>query len=265
MKKSGFTLAEILISLTIIGIIASLTIPPLISESQREIAAKRLSSAVSAIETGFTNAIMAEGKQDLSETTLWSQGALNYLASADQRKTFAGNLGRYMILGGYKNSVADVYNGATVSALANDGSRGNTITDTAEWGIPIELKNGAFFFITTYVRGASDNLGSVLTEDQAAALGTSLKYAIAMVYIDVNGNSSPNIVGRDIFGFFMGDNGILYPVGSKDVSVYLTNADGLYWNHDSASNWFACTNSLKSGNAFGCTARLIENNYNMNY
>ena len=47
MKKRGFTLAEILIALGVVGIIAAISIPGLVTESKKKVWASSLSTAVS--------------------------------------------------------------------------------------------------------------------------------------------------------------------------------------------------------------------------
>ena len=265
MKKSGFTLGEIIVTVSIIGILASITLPQLVVSLQRDAAAKRLSTSMSAIENGFTTAIASEGKQDLTETTLWSQGALDKDSTAAKRQQFTENLGRYMRLNGYKSSVDDVYDDIKVYALANDGSKGNEMNDTDDWGVPILLNNGAVFFIKTFE--ASDGMPT-LTDDEAAARGTSLKHAVAEIHIDVNGADSPNTVGRDIFDFVLGDNGILYPSGGSDIYKYLfnVNRDWTYVSPpESETKISSCTNEVKTGDGWGCTARLIDKHYKMDY
>ena len=50
MKKYGFTLAEVLITLGILGVIAALTIPGLMLDSRRAQIGPKLAAAVSAFE-----------------------------------------------------------------------------------------------------------------------------------------------------------------------------------------------------------------------
>lgn len=46
MKKQGFTLAEVLITLGIVGVVAALTAPALVMSSRNEANAARLSTVV---------------------------------------------------------------------------------------------------------------------------------------------------------------------------------------------------------------------------
>ena len=78
------------------------------------------------------------------------------------------------------------------------------------------------------------------------------------VIIDTS-KGNPNILGRDIFIFYLNEDGKLYPYGSK----YLANMSDEYeyWK-DSSKVEFACNDTKKGA---GCTARLVENNFVVDY
>ena len=63
MKKSGFTLAEILISLSIIGVVAALTLPSLLSNTQAAQIGPKLGKAVSMFEQA-SMALLSENDVD---------------------------------------------------------------------------------------------------------------------------------------------------------------------------------------------------------
>ena len=85
---------------------------------------------------------------------------------------------------------------------------------------PFFLKNGAAVFMMPY-----DNDGTnKKNKNTIINAGGALYNIAAEVVIDVNGKSSPNVIGRDIFKFYLGSNGILYPVGGKDYCNVIFNA-----------------------------------------
>ena len=87
-----------------------------------------------------------------------------------------------------------------------------------------------------------------ITEVDAMGEDVALTETAAKIAIDVNGDKYPNIIGRDIFFFILGADGVLYPYGSKDVNNKLGEE-------------YTCANNR----GMGCTAQLIQNGYEMNY
>ena len=72
MKKSfGFTLAEVLITLGIIGVVAAMTLPTLIQNYQKKTYIEGLKVGISILEQGFKAAMADDGVDDLADTTLW--------------------------------------------------------------------------------------------------------------------------------------------------------------------------------------------------
>jgi prepilin-type N-terminal cleavage/methylation domain-containing protein len=67
MKKSGFTLGEVLIALAIVGVVASITIPTFTSNNQKRANEAKLITAVNAIENAFTTMLAKEVAVDLTE------------------------------------------------------------------------------------------------------------------------------------------------------------------------------------------------------
>ena len=73
MKKKAFTIAEILITLGIIGVVAALTLPLLTEDSQKKVYANKLSAAVSDFENAMTTYLMTEGNATLIDTKAWKE------------------------------------------------------------------------------------------------------------------------------------------------------------------------------------------------
>ena len=279
MKKRGFTLAEVLITLGIIGVVAALTAPALVMSSRNEANAAKLSVVVSNLENAFNNAIAQEGADNLYGTRMWRRAPVAGGDGAAGIPEFVGNLGRYLVVNGFQDAITDIYDNqgdnedgsATFFfSMDNTGAAGAARGAFPDEGIgqqysagacfPIETKNGAVIFIRTLSRPAD------LADQREAAInaGCTLYTVAAQVFIDVNGANAPNTFGRDIFGFLVGENGILYPYGSRDTNRV---AGGGLWT---GGGVFACTDNFKGGDAsgeagLGCTARVIAEGYEMNY
>jgi len=72
MKKNGFTLAEIVITLSIIGFVAALTLPSLHANLQKQANASKLGASVNALENAFGMMIIKEEVEDIDKTSFWS-------------------------------------------------------------------------------------------------------------------------------------------------------------------------------------------------
>ena len=299
MKKIGFTLSEVLVTLGIIGVVAALTMPTLIQNGRNEANAAKLSVIVSSLENAFTTAITREGAETLFETGMWGNipelqyktdengdvvvnsqgkpeiltGGLDGYSSSDAAKaTFVGELNRYLVTAGYKNQNMTQYyesHNTNMYDMSSSGGQGSAIgadngIGSGNQGFPILLKNGGVVFMRVYKKGTIS-----ANEDAVREAGGSFYEEAADVFIDVNGANPPNTVGRDLFTFYLGQNGILYPVGSMDVSVFDSVHEGKSANRTNIwsnpeGGWSCVTpNNINVG--WGCTARLIEEGYKMNY
>ena len=90
MKKSGFTLAEILISLMILGVIASLTIPSLIQNTQKKEQVVQIKKGLSMINQAITmnyaltgDDFSSENLNDATEITNMLKNRLSVVDFAD--------------------------------------------------------------------------------------------------------------------------------------------------------------------------------------
>src|SRR5574344_3080672 len=70
-KKSAFTLAEVLIVLGIIGIVASMTIPTLMNKVAKQEYVAGLKKFYSTQMNGWAQLLADEGVQQLEDTSLW--------------------------------------------------------------------------------------------------------------------------------------------------------------------------------------------------
>ena len=230
MKKNGFTLAEVLVAIGIIGVAAALTIPTFVSNGRNQANAAKLSTTISAVENALTSMIASEGVQDLTETDFGSSLS-------------AGDLGRY--LKGASSSTSITFSDIAGTAENNDTP-----------GMTFETKSGAILMFT------SSSLEQ--SESDVKSLGGSVTGAVASLVIDVNGSELPNKWGRDAFYFLVGTDGLLYPAGGVNFSILQKKDVANVWSKKDST--YICNDVTKSANCgIGCTARLIENNYKVDF
>ena len=233
MRKKGFTLSEVLIAMSIIGILAALTIPTFVSSGRNRANATKLSTIISAVENAFTSMLASEGYPDLAETDFGVEPN-------------ATNLGKYLKLAGSKEKLKDYYGTDSPFMTIDNTSFQPGVTRI------FETKNGAYLIYQT--SAVSRSIADV------QKYGGAVTDSIGILTIDVNGKAKPNVWGRDTFYFRIGDKGLLYPAGGKIFSILEKNSDEHLWNVSSSD--YKCVNDVKK---IGCTARLIENNFEVDF
>lgn len=240
MFKKGFTLAEVLIALGIVGVIAAISIPTFVSNTQNQANASKLAAVVSDLETAFTSMMAFEGVQEFEETSFY----VKY--KEENNYTEASNiLGNYYKLLDSTNKTTDFYDNFRFGYI----SGGNGYFS---WNHLLQTKNGALLIFS--------KSNYTITEEKAEQNGISVTRAPLTLSIDVNGKEKPNMMGRDYFTYLIGNDGSLYPWGSKVVSILHGGNTNNTWKNASGS--YPCTNEMKKA---GCTARLAENGYKVDY
>ena len=216
MQKRAFTLTELLIALGIIGTIAALCIPSLMTSVNNKMLATQLQNNVASVQQTIANQKIIKNTRDLTETAFATEeGFYSLFQSSKGEKCSADSAIKcwgdsYRVIGGRNFSLAE----ETPPAVA------------------IRLKNGATI---AYLNGKL-NLSAEAS-----------KKALCEVLIDVNGPDEPNIVGRDLFGFFISKDGVISGnvstgAGTCDTPSECFNAlvknnynvpeDKLYYNTD---------------------------------
>lgn len=227
IKNLAFTLAEILIVLGIIGIIAEITIPVLAKSITYQVNANLLKQDYS----NFSNAVRMlkyDNADDLA-------GGLGY----SQANTIS-NLGKYL-----------KYTKQCLTNSRTEGCAGYVAANAAN----LTLLDGEFYWWTTDfdAPGAVLPNGSVYVyaiNDASCKDTTKINVGYCgRITIDVNGGKGPNIYGRDIFKFYLTQNGV-FPMGSCGDSADTSGALGCRE-----------TGQVSIGNS--CAARVIlEGNEN---
>ncbi|MBE7705846.1 MAG: type II secretion system protein [Cyanobacteria bacterium SIG30] len=172
--KKAFTLAEVLITLAIIGVVAALTIPSVITDYKRQEIVVQLKKTISTL-SNITNSAIADHGQVQS----WDFGAnaTNLNVSSEE---FAK---KYMIP--YLRVVKECQAGDTSAMCRPEIKFLNSTTDR------LPTNNYYFFQLSdgTYVGVLSVNNSS-----HGGNKGTT-------IIVDINGDKKPNTLGIDVFNF----------------------------------------------------------------
>ena len=181
MKKQAFTLAEVLITLGIIGVVAAMTMPTLIQKQQKKVAVTKLKQTYSMFGQAFQRAVA-----DYGDSKNWSYDTKG-LNNLETEKYLEKYLFPYIIV--TKKLGWRSYDGLNYSYTNMDKSKafGNGF-------------GGYFFYLKNGVM-ASVHFGS--TKDDLTGEKT---LNVLTFWIDINGRQKPNVLGQDAFNFTFDQN-----------------------------------------------------------
>lgn len=196
--KRGFTLAEVLITLAIIGVVAALTIPTLITNSNNQQYISALKKDISILNACIQNNIGANGIDAGSDTSIHSSPSLAWWFISGSGTSYTPN----------NLQVAD----------RHDAGAGSTV-----W-----LKDGTSFTFVDYLGGPCPSLNASSLIRSGAA---------CFVLVDVNGNKGPNtpatvsnnvLTPSDVWLLGISNNTIILPQQNlaEPLSTYMPTSDG---------------------------------------
>lgn len=241
-QNSGFTLAEVLIAMTVIGIIAAMTIPTLVSNYQKEEYVVGLKKAYS---------IATQALLQMSDDAGCSGDLRCMNLFGGTNEDIGDKLVDYFSVDkncGVEMSNNDALRECFRSVIHTDyDSAPNVTANFANWYNFITADGVAYSIV-----GSGALLGGNCPDDTWTGVGPLTQHC-GNLLIDVNGPlKKPNTFGRDIFGFNItsGEGIKLYPFGAEQT--ILTP----YWKD-------ACNTDVKNG--MSCTARVMDESWQMKY
>ncbi len=228
-KKAAFTLAEVLITIGIIGVISAITLPVLINQYQKQTYITGLQKFYTQISQVMLSIKRQTGCEDMA--CLGLSGSLNDDWVENAKKLFGANYHVLTYCYGTSDCEYEYF-------FINGNSSGKIFT-SAEFA----FKTADGFII---------KIAPWLTD-------------WASLTVDINGPKKPNTMGRDIhtFRIRMSDGGVHPYYGY----VYASNKDGsfnpnLYWR---TKEDLCDPDNPAAGGSYGCTARVIESGWKMDF
>ena len=247
--KKGFTLAEVLITLGIIGVVAAMTIPTLISNYQKRQFVTGLQKGYSIMNNALKMALAEDLTDNLNQTSLWQ--ALPEDSSqfgnpnAIDFSEFVGVLSKYLKVQKYCNPEEDGCFNIQYKILNGDDDDGFY---TKSNRLKVYTADGLVY----YFRLKSNTINEDIYWDDNLAYNL-----IGYIGIDVNGDSGPNQNGRDYFDILVFNNGKLMFPGTQEWKL-IDNAFG---------DWEGVCDVQYTGMYPGdyCGARIFEEGWRMDY
>ena len=173
-KKLGFTLAEVLITLGIIGVVAAMTIPTLITNYNDKVLETQKQKTKSILANAFKMMMANEGVTDLSLAPIASCGTDSDCYAAEFKKVL--------------KVVSDVDSASNDSKIEYSFSNGNS---------EVWSKDKLYTFVL--------NDGTVVSLENTGGISSG---AISLV-VDLNGFKSPNIGAKDLCKYVISNNAIV--------------------------------------------------------
>lgn len=208
MDKQAFTLAEVLITLGIVGVIAAMTLPALINQTQGKELETGLKKAYSILQAAYNQMTYDEG-QIVNNT--------NYPAHAfiPKFKTYF-KISKDCDFESCESNFVDEEGTARVSQnykTYNNKKMQNSLLDDGQ----VFISDGMFIMVENMSGGH-----------------------LLLISVDVNGyNKKPNRWGHDLFTFQITDNGKLLPMGAEGTAYDSVNKCSL--TSTSTTNGIGCT------------------------
>ncbi len=214
-SRKAFTLAEVLVTLGIIGVVSAMTVPALMQNHQRKTYVTQMHKFYNELQQAAQQYMTDRNAVNLREAGLTDQAALNNFVKT------------------YFKVVNDC--GSTRTPCLASSYRKLS-------GKVIGAGTGQPAFVTI-ASGASFGYG-------IASSGTADNSRVAIFDVDINGQQGPNIAGRDVFILGLFNNGIVdeYALttapGDKDTRENLFNTT---CNADNTT-WHGCFGKLLNDN-----------------
>ena len=258
-KRFGFTLAEVLITLGVIGIVAAMTIPTLINNYQKSQYVTQLKKGYVTFQAGLKGYMASQGVSNLGDTDLFSAED-----EYDEEGDFENASRQSLIDGAIRKAFPSVIK------TCKYGDNSCLISGYTYLGSP-----GAYsmFGPTNYNFCLADGMCFSLYLEFFCSYDPAtpgpMKGACGEVVIDVNGAKKPNKRGRDVFNFMLGPTGDIFPYRSVAWAISSMGANyqgtGEYWQEDTSACGSINSANVSGVDGNGCAARIMDESWQMNY
>jgi prepilin-type N-terminal cleavage/methylation domain-containing protein len=263
-KKAAFTLAEVLITLGIIGVVAAITLPTLIQNHQKKTNVEGLKTGISILSQGFRKVLADEGVDDLANTKMWENCNYRNYDTSSGRKACEAILSKYFKIVKFQSTSDLAALGDTSTNInRNAATCQNLVGKTNKWWDLNSSKTtcrGSRNITVTFSNGMKADLDYMTNSSDSSNVGSIL--------LDINGGKGPNTSGRDAFNLDILHNGNVVGIGdeqdAKAFAEYSGNpVDDVIDDFKSVRE--SMCSSTYSGWGNWCSGRIISEGWKMNY
>ena len=253
-KKAAFTLAEVLITLGIIGVVAAITLPTLVANYQKQVWVNQLKKTYTTLNEGYKQMAASEGCTTLRCADISTEGSS--LNEPDFRKVKA----KEKFVKTFK--LENVY----VDDMPNNSIYNYKIKVVSG---EVDEEEEESSFSDSFVR--NDGAGLVGTTSNGEIISFMGSLVGPLIIVDINGLKSPNTIGRDIFlfsGFDFNDTAMVTPFYSKkwvEAMVAGGRTDEISEEERIQLINDDCTTTTSTEGGMTCAEKIIMDGWKMNY
>ena len=230
--KKGFTLAETLITMAIIGVVAILTLPNLVEGYKKKVYIAQLQRVYNLIANSYAQLLVDEDVAGMGDTYMKDEGGperflKKYLKvtkdcgnAATERSTHGCFMSQYKAIKGTDTSAPAIYS-SSYCVQINIGAS-ICMAQTHEDSVDYSYNGSTGEYETDTYHGGSH------------------------IIVDINGKKGPNKAGRDLFTFY------LYNDGQMSDSYNVSTSD-----------W--CADANATGYSAKCFDKIINDDWVMDY
>lgn len=228
--KNAFTLAEVLITLGIIGVVAAMTLPTLIANYQKQVYANGLKKGINTTLNMLKKMQADEGVSSLGETELYADGVCKEGMICEDAygnpSVFERIIPKYLkvvkICRG--NDCEIKYKGARFEGNScSDYDLGNNCKLSVSDNLLPIVDVAAY---TTNNGDSAPYVGFYTADGMIYYISPILhswhRIDYVNVFVDINGEKGPNISKRDLFSFYVDADGKL-KCYDDDATCYIMN------------------------------------------
>ena len=231
-NKAAFTLAEVLITLGIIGVVAAVTLPTLVANYQKTVWVNQLKKAYSVLNNGVKQMIVEQGCSDVTCTNFSDNDGLVEIGISLEDD--------------FIKQFVKTFKLSNVQELDN-----NSI-----YSYEINSLSGSASGLKDHIAG----VGGTTPDGMIVILG-GIWMAGDFIFVDTNGLKSPNQLGRDFFMFKVSLKGTVVPYYSK-ASLEVLNDEK---TEQERINEVEADCNATSGSGVTCAEKIIMDGWKMNY
>lgn len=230
----AFTLAEVLVTLGIIGVVAAMTMPALIKNHQRQTYIKQLHKIYNEFQQGLDMKMLETNAVNLAEAGFVRNNEFNV------EKQFLQSHFKVVNDCGVDNQ--------SCFASSYKGLNGS-IGSPSFAGYSVSIASGAS--ISFYIDGL--DTGDENTDDY-----------LGYIYVDTNGANGPNIGGRDLFRMYVYADGVIddyhiNPACRKNNNC-VDGSDATEARENNFNSYCA-----DAGDTDGCFGKILNDGWQMTY